>query len=348
MKKLIILTILVLFVSVIQAQNWTNLLKSENPTFFEIQYAFNKYWQPYNVLNGKYTKDGKEKKAYGWKQFKRWEWFWEPRVDKNGLFPASNINFNEWQNYLNTHPKVSSNSNSSNSNWTYSGSDSSTGGYAGIGRLNCIAFHPTDSNIFFVGSAGGGLWKTSDAGITWNALTDNIPVLSISDIAIDHNNPNIIYIATGDADGFSIDSSSSYSVGVLKTIDGGVNWNTTGLSSSPMYSRIISRLLIDPNNSDILYAGTSVGIFKTTDASVNWTQFLPDENISDMEFRPNNSNQIYATTKKNALYIYSKFYVSYNQGQSWDLKKVLVYTEKGKFLVLCVVYFLQLIYWFVN
>ena len=88
MKKLIILTILVLFVSVIQAQNWTNLLKSENPTFFEIQDAFNRYWQPYNVLNGKYTKDGKEKKAYGWKQFKRWEWFWEPRVDKNGLFPA--------------------------------------------------------------------------------------------------------------------------------------------------------------------------------------------------------------------------------------------------------------------
>ena len=64
-----------------------------------------------------------------------------------------------------------------------------------------MAFHPTDISAFWVGSAGGGLWKTTDAGGTWNALTDDLPVLGISDIAIDYTNPNVIYIATGDADG---------------------------------------------------------------------------------------------------------------------------------------------------
>ena len=101
--------------------------------------------------------NGIEKKAYGWKQFKRWEWYWEPRVDQNGLFPNSDINFTEWQNYLDTHSEVLNNSSSSTtSNWTYSGSNSSTGGYAGVGRLNCIAFHPTNANIFWVGSPAGG------------------------------------------------------------------------------------------------------------------------------------------------------------------------------------------------
>ena len=201
MKRIYSLIILVLFVFGAKGQHWSSLLQTETPTFFEIQDAFNQYWEPYNLVDGKYTENGIEKKAYVWNQFKRWEWYLEPRVDHYGLFPNSDINFTEWQNYLDTHSEVLNNSSSSTtSNWTYSGSNSSTGGYAGVGRLNCIAFHPTNANIFWVGSPAGGLWKTTDAGQTWTTNTDNLPVLGISDIAIDNSNPNTMYIATGDGD----------------------------------------------------------------------------------------------------------------------------------------------------
>ena len=222
MKKIYLLTIFLLFINILKAQHWTDLLTSNDPTFFEIQDAFNKYWDPYDVINGRYIENGIEKKAYGWKQFKRWEWYWELRVDVNGLFPKSDINYTEWQNYLENSDNLN---NSSSSNWVYSGSNSSVGGYAGVGRLNCIAFHPTNANIFWVGSPAGGLWKTNDGGQTWSTNTDDLPVLGISDIAIDNSNPNIIYIATGDGDRsfcLSNGAGDTKSIGVLKSIDGGI------------------------------------------------------------------------------------------------------------------------------
>ena len=76
MKKIYTLIILVLFVFSAKGQQWTNLLQTESPTFFEIQDAFNQYWKPYNVVGGKYIENGIEQKAYGWKQFKRWEWYY--------------------------------------------------------------------------------------------------------------------------------------------------------------------------------------------------------------------------------------------------------------------------------
>ena len=133
MKKIYLLTIFLLFINILKAQHWTDLLTSNDPTFFEIQDAFNKYWDPYDVINGRYIENGIEKKAYGWKQFKRWEWYWELRVDVNGLFPKSDINYTEWQNYLENSDNLN---NSSSSNWVYSGSNSSVGGYAGVGSFN--------------------------------------------------------------------------------------------------------------------------------------------------------------------------------------------------------------------
>lgn len=64
------------------------------------------------------------------------------------------------------------------------GPSTSAGGYSGIGRINCIAFHPTIANTFWVGTPAGGLWKTTDGGTTWSTNTNNLPVLGVSDIAI--------------------------------------------------------------------------------------------------------------------------------------------------------------------
>ena len=92
--------------------------------------------------------------------------------------------------------------------------------------MNCIAFDPFDANIIWVGSPAGGLWKSVDGGANWTTNTDNLPVIGVH-IAINPDNNQIMYIVTGDA--YATDT---YSIGVLKSTDGGQSWNTTGISYS--------------------------------------------------------------------------------------------------------------------
>ena len=116
------------------------------------------------------------------------------------------------------------------------------GGLEGIGRMDRIAFHPTDPNTIFVGSPGGGLWKTTDGGSNWTCITNSLPLIAISGIAVNYNNANIIYILTGDGDSHragyfvTLAGYSANSDGVYKTTDGGVSWqidrNVSGLITS--------------------------------------------------------------------------------------------------------------------
>ncbi len=109
-------------------QPWMSNLNSTNPTFFEIQEEFDNYWKDKNVQNGKYIENGVEKKAYGWKQFKRWEWHWEQRVGANGQFPSADILWTEWQNYQSNHPSNAGSNNARSANWTSFGPSTSPGG----------------------------------------------------------------------------------------------------------------------------------------------------------------------------------------------------------------------------
>ncbi len=320
LKKTVNLFLLLIIPLLAKSQDhWTDLLQTSDPTFIEMQQAFNNYWDPYDVVGGKYIENGVLKKAYGWKQFKRWEWFAGSRLLPNGEFPENNITMQEWNNYFNSQQNSSSfqgssSSSSSSSYWTYAGSNSSGGGYAGIGRLNCIAFHPSLSNTFWVGSPAGGLWKTTDGGTTWTTNTDNsLPVLGVSSMVIDYNNPDIMYIATGD--GESNWNSSTHSAGVLKTIDGGATWNTTGLNWSTSQELIIRRLLMDPNNSQILFAASKDGIWRTTDGGSTWTKRVSGF-FRDLEFKPGNSNYMYASTHEGSG-SGAKIYRSTNNGLTW-------------------------------
>ena len=112
----------------------------------------------------------------------------------------------------------------------------------------CIRDSP---NIVFAGAPSGGIWKSEDAGISYVPLSDNLPQIGVSSIAIDYVNPNTIYIATGDDD-----AGDSYSVGVWKSIDGGINWNPTALNSSNSPYKIYE-LEMHANNPQTLWAATS-------------------------------------------------------------------------------------------
>jgi len=319
-KSVITLAIfmLTIFISQISfSQSWRSNLpqdkvKSETLTFFDYQKAFYDYWKPFHVENGYYFNENGEKvKASGWKQFKRWEEHWEGRVDPvTGEFPEKTA-WQYYQEYLKEYPDASR---STSGNWTSMGPSTTSGGYAGLGRMNCIAFRPGDQNTFYVGSPSGGIWKTTDAGSSWTCLSDDNASLGVSNIVVQSTNyDDIIYIATGDRD-----ASDTYSVGVLKSTDGGTTWNTTGLSWTQNQQRRINRLLCDPNNNFLLYAATTNGLYKTTDGGTNWT-LLTGTNFIDLEFKPGTSTTLYGSTMNGTIH------KSTDSGSTWNP----VYTING-------------------
>ena len=271
----------------------------------EHQQAFEDFWAGKDVQNGKYIENGIEKKAYGWKQFKRWENYWRTRVNpQDSKFPTSLQYKNANQEY-----ELSSIQNRSlTGQWTNLGPSSSGGGYAGVGRISTVAFHPTDANTYWVGAPTGGLWKTSDNGSSWTVLTDQNDVLGVSAIAItsDYSSSQTLYIGTGDRDSWHHDNGN----GIFKSTDGGASW-TVSLPFNVALGYTVNQLLIHPSNNNILYAATTDGIYKTTDAGANWTNIYDVNYISDLEFNPSDPSILYATSKW-----YGTIYKLINDGAS--------------------------------
>jgi len=297
------------------SQPWMNKVTSEEPTFQEIQTAFNEYWKDRPIEKGK-----------GYKPFKRWEWYWESRLLPNGEFPSPSITWDEFHKYYSQRNQNAQRSAQSTANWTFSGPSSSNGGYSGLGRINCMAFHPTDPNTFWVGTPAGGLWKTTNGGTNWTTSTDNLPVLGVSDIAVHPTNPNILYIATGDGDFGSLSSltggatGDTKSVGILKSTDGGATWNTTGLNWSVTTPTLIRRLLINPSNPQVLIAASSDGIRRTTDGGATWSN-TQSGHFMDLEYKPGDPTIVYASSfdiSGNA-----KIYRSTDSGGTWNLISTL-------------------------
>jgi len=311
MKNFAIILFVIFIYPSLYAQNWESKLPDgKTPselTLNDYKTAFDTYWAPFDVKNGYYIENGVKQKAYGWKQFQRWYWEMKPQVDhETSAFPKQTAQ-QVYDDYIKANP---SQKQSKSANWSSLGTSSSNGGYAGVGRLNCIAFHPTDNNTYWVGAPAGGLWKTTNNGASWTCLTDDNDVLGISDIAIpsDYATSQTIYIATGDKDGWD-----NRSIGVLKSTNAGTTWNTTGLQYVLSDGQMVNRLLIDPNNNQTLIASTSSGVYKTTNGGTSWSTQLTNTDFIDMEFKPSNFNVLYGSTK------WGEIYLSTDGGSSWSL-----------------------------
>lgn len=317
--KLILILLFLLSFQMSFSQPWMKKVTSENPTFKEIQTAFYDYW-----------KDRPIEKGQGYKPFKRWEWYWESRLLPNGDFPSPSITWDEFKKYNSEKNQLArqneQRSAQSTANWTSSGPSTTTGGYRGLGRINCMAFHPTDPNTFWVGTPAGGLWKTTNGGINWTTNTDYFPVLGVSDIAVHPTNANILYLATGDGDLGSLSSltggalGDTKSIGILKTTDGGATWYTTGMNWSITSAKLIRRLIINPSNPQILIAATSDGIWRTIDGGTSWTNTQIGY-FMDLEYKPGDPSIVYASSfdfTGNA-----KIYRSADSGSSWSLISTL-------------------------
>ena len=332
MKRNYIILFSILLWSATYSQEWTEKLvqkleQKDELTFFDYQDAFYTWCEENDANDGYIEKDGVREKVPGWKQFKRWEWYWESRIDgKTGKFPETSA-IEE----LHKNQKKFPNQKSNSGNWTALGPfspDDYPG--EGLGRINCVEFH-TDPNIIYVGSPSGGLWKTIDGGDSWTVLTDENDVLGVSAIIVIPGNPyDIIYIGTGDRDGGSIyslgggQSNDNNGVGVLKSLDGGITWQSTGLSYSPSDKIIINCLKLDPTDVNIIYAGTTEGIYKTTNAGQTWELILAspvmDHNgFIDIEMHPTNHNILYASTDEYTTWFNSYIYKTIDGGQTWSV-----------------------------
>ncbi len=210
---------------------------------------------------------------------------------------------------------------------TPNNSNSST--FFGIGRVNCAAFHPTDTNTFYVGVAQGGVWKTINGGQSYMPLTDNLPITRVSDICLDPNNPNIIYISVCDYEyigkGLFYDGrkrNTHYGLGVYKSTDAGITWSPTGLSFQLNQHDVtlIKKIVVNPSNSnEVLACGVS-GMYRSINGGNSWSKKL-DSLFCDMEQDPQNSNIIYAATAwiKNSNTGFAGIYKSSDFGNTWTI-----------------------------
>src|SRR2546428_6371907 len=168
------------------------------------------------------------------------------------------------------------------------------------GRSLTAAGIPGDPNIYYFGSTGGGVWKSTDGATTWASVFDKQGTSSIGSVAVSESDPNTIYVGTGEA---CIRGNISHGDGVYKSVDGGKTWKNVGLRDT----RAIGKVIVNPKNPDIVFVAalghpfgpnTERGIFRTSDGGKSWERVLfKDENTGgiDIAFDPHNANILFAS-----------------------------------------------------
>ncbi len=306
MKKIyfLILTAMMFSLPFINAQNyqsltdedlarhpyWVEMMSDQSVNFYGVQHAFELYWKGREITKGS-----------GWKPFKRWEYMNSSRIYQDGTRFPVDLNWNEYTAYMEKYQP----SDEFAGNWENLGPFIVPGskGYNGLGRVNSIAFHPTDPNTIYIGAPAGGLWVTHDKGQTWYTETDNLPTLGVSAIVIDHTNPSAIYIGSGDRD-----AGDAPGMGVMKSIDGGATWE---LSNEGMGPKVVGRMVMHPQDHQMLFAATNGGLYKSTNAGHSW-QLKQGGDFKEVVFKTDDPSIIYASAN-------GRFYRSADTGESFQL-----------------------------
>ena len=201
------------------------------------------------------------------------------------------------------------------------------------GRIADIDVHPTNSSTWYVGVGSGGVWKTTNAGVTWTPVFDEQSVYSIGDVTIDPNNGDTVWVGTGEnVSGRHV----AWGDGVYKSTDAGKTWTNMGLGGSEH----IGKILVDPRDSNVVYvaaegplwnAGGDRGVYKTTDGGQTWEAVLQideDTGITDIEFNPADPDTIYAAAYQRRRHVWgfmaggpnSGIYKSTDAGATWTKK----------------------------
>jgi hypothetical protein len=270
------------------------------------------------------------------KRYGRWSGFWSPRVDASGDF---DLTYRNMAGVLDGSPICGGD----DGDWEQTGPIINT---QNMGVIVTVASPQGQPNVIYAGSNTGGLWKTTNGGVSWTNVTDvlGVPGLGVNDILIHPTNPNILYIATGFNYSFV---PQNYGVGVLKSTDSGVTWDNTELTWNPLTSTeprrnlAINKLAFHPDNPNLIYALSHFEVHRWLDDNVaygsiaaNSHQVLTftdnngvivsnDSKFLDIEFvkKPGiNNNYEYDTyVSTSGIWLHSgKLYRSPDDGDNWS------------------------------
>lgn len=212
------------------------------------------------------------------------------------------------------------------------------------GRISDFAVNPNNHSEYYVASSAGGVWKTSNAGITYEPIFDGQGSFSIGCVTMDPNNHNVIWVGTGENNN---QRSVNYGDGIYKSEDGGKSWQHMGLKNSEH----IGKIIVHPDNSDVIYVaaigplwskGGDRGLYKSTDGGKTWNAVLTvDEHtgVNDVIMDPNDPEILYASTYQRRRHVYtyvgggpgSGLHKSTDGGKTWEkIQKGLPDVELGR------------------
>jgi photosystem II stability/assembly factor-like uncharacterized protein len=212
------------------------------------------------------------------------------------------------------------------------------------GRIADIEVHPKDRSTWYIGVGSGGVWKTTNAGVTFTPVFDDMPSYSIGEIALDPSNPEVVWVGTGEnVSGRHV----AWGTGIYRSLDGGGSWENMGLEASEH----IGKILIHPKDSDVLLvaaegplwsAGGERGVYRSGDGGETWTRVLEvdeDTGATDLEFDPGDPNTVYAATYQRRRHVWgfmaggpgSGIYKSTDAGLTWrEVTRGLPTRDMGK------------------
>lgn len=273
MKKIYLLSFFIFITTSIWSQKYKRMIAAGTYTVEEIQQEAELYFNIFGTERGK-----------GYKPYKRWEYNAIRNADENGFLKSPSFYFNElerYNNYLNENSATFERT--TTGNWEELGPtywNRTSGWNPGVGRITSIAIDKNDQNHIIVGANTGGVWKSIDGGQNWVVLTDNLSNLDVFSLTMDPTNSSTYFWG-------------SSSGNIFKSIDSGATWN---LLADTGYGNV-NKILINPNDTTKMYCSVEGGgIFKSTDSGLNWSLIhLSATNGYDIEFKPGNTNTIYAS-----------------------------------------------------
>jgi len=212
------------------------------------------------------------------------------------------------------------------------------------GRVSDFAVQPDAPHIIYAATASGNLWKTVNAGTTWEPIFDKEKSYSIGCVTLDPTNPNVVWVGTGENNS---QRSVAFGDGVYKSLDGGQNWENVGLEDSEH----IGMITIDPRDPNVVYvasqgplwrSGGERGVYKTTDAGATWERVLhisDDTGVNEVHMDPRYPDVLYASSYQRRRHVYtlvdggpeSAVYKSTDAGATWrKLTEGLPKVDMGK------------------
>ncbi len=252
----------------------SRLMERTDLTFEEVNARAERYFARYGTGRGS-----------GYKQYQRWKYERQFHLDANRMYIEPGRESSRYAAFMRSFEGQER----TTEPWSSLGPETwnnTSGWNPGIGRITSVAVLPSNDQIIYVSSPGGGIWKSSNGGNTWTPLIDelNAAWMFIYNLALDPGNANTLYAAVMNPGG-----------GVIKTTNAGVTWTATG--GGPSNTR---KVLVHPANSNIVFATAANGIWRSSNGGTSWTQVHPDT-AEDIEFKPGDPNVVYSSGTANTL-----------------------------------------------